>query len=415
MKQPTVSESPAPAGVPAGATNVLVDAVQRLSMARTIEQVQEIVRSAARRLTGADGATFILRDGEECFYADEDAVSPLWKGSRFPLEDCISGWAMLNGRAAAIEDIYADDRVPHEAYRPTFVKSLAMVPIRSRDPIGAIGNYWAERHRPTETELDLLQALADSTAVAMENVKLWTELEDRVRERTADLRALSEQQEKLLNSLSHEVRNPLTAAQLFIEEVEEMGGGPPDALLNARRCITDALRIVDGQLQVAKQDSGRQLKPLHEPVDVTELLSVLYGVGRALRRTNEVEMVIAGDDAMPIVRTDPHLLLQILRNLLGNALKFTDAGTVSVRAAHHPERNEVSFTVADTGVGIAPEDRERIFQEFAQVEGVQRGRPRGSGLGLALSAELADALGGRLDVDSRPGEGSAFTLTLPVR
>jgi hypothetical protein len=83
----------------------LVDAVQKLSFARSVADVQDVVRRAARRLTGADGATFILREGDFCFYADEDAIAPLWKGSRFPMEDCVSGWAMLNRRPIVIDDI----------------------------------------------------------------------------------------------------------------------------------------------------------------------------------------------------------------------------------------------------------------------------------------------------------------------
>ena len=150
----------------------LIGTIQDLSQVRQLGDVQRIVRSAARSLTGADGATFVLRDGERCHYADEDAIAPLWKGKRFPLEACISGWAMLNRQTATIEDIYADERIPHEAYRPTFVKSLAMVPIRSSDPVGAIGNYWAERHAPTADEVALLQSLADATSVAMENVRV---------------------------------------------------------------------------------------------------------------------------------------------------------------------------------------------------------------------------------------------------
>jgi GAF domain-containing protein len=138
----------------------LVQAVQELSLARDLEQVQQIVRTTARELVGSDGATFVLRDDEQCYYADEDAIEPLWKGSRFPMSACISGWTMLNKQPAVIEDIYADDRIPHEAYRPTFVKSLAMVPIRSLDPIGAIGNYWADGHLATPEEIKLLQALA---------------------------------------------------------------------------------------------------------------------------------------------------------------------------------------------------------------------------------------------------------------
>ena len=96
--------------------------------------VKEIVRKAARALTGADGATFVLRDNGHCYYADEDAIEPLWKGKRFPMGLCISGWVMLNCQPTTIEDIYSDPRIPADAYRPTFVKSLAMVPIRTRSP-----------------------------------------------------------------------------------------------------------------------------------------------------------------------------------------------------------------------------------------------------------------------------------------
>src|SRR5579872_4481238 len=113
----------------------LVAAVQELSLARSLDAVIEVVRIAARDLTGADGATFVLRDGDRCYYVDENAIGPLWKGQRFPMHTCISGWAMLNRKAAAIEDIYTDARIPANAYRPTFVKSLVMVPIRVEQPI----------------------------------------------------------------------------------------------------------------------------------------------------------------------------------------------------------------------------------------------------------------------------------------
>ncbi len=156
----------------------LIEAIQRLSLCRSLASVQEVVRTTARRLMNADGATFVLREGRFCFYADEDAVSPLWKGQRFPLEACISGWSMLKREPAVIEDIYADERIPHDAYRPTFVKSLVMVPIRTIDPVGAIGAYWAHRHRATGEEVRLVQALADSTAIALENIRVYEELEE---------------------------------------------------------------------------------------------------------------------------------------------------------------------------------------------------------------------------------------------
>ena len=181
---------------------LLVDTVQELSLARNVETITDIVRKAARKLTGADGATFVLKDNNMCFYVDEDAIEPLWKGQKFPMSACISGWSMINKKWAIINDIYLDDRVPIEAYRPTFVKSLAMVPIRTIDPIGAIGNYWANKHSPTEEEMVMLQSLADITSVSIENVYAYNELKE---------------QNKTLYDIaflqSHQVRVPIAQIQ----------------------------------------------------------------------------------------------------------------------------------------------------------------------------------------------------------
>lgn len=163
----------------------LLVAVQELSLADSLEEVQQVVRTAARDLGACDGATFVLRDGDQCYYADEDAIAPLWKGHRFPLEACISGFAMLHRTPVAIPDIYADERVPHDAYRPTFVTSMLMVPVRSLDPIAAIGTYWAEPHTPTDAEISLLQGLANATSVALDKVQVHAELASAVALREA--------------------------------------------------------------------------------------------------------------------------------------------------------------------------------------------------------------------------------------
>jgi GAF domain-containing protein len=133
------------------------------------------ITETARGMIGADGATFVLRDDNHCYYADESAISPLWKGRRFPMKGCISGWVMLNRMPAVVPDIYYDTRIPTDAYRPTFVKSLAMVPVRRFDPIAAIGNYWADFHEVSKQEVDALQALADAVANALDDEKLYSE------------------------------------------------------------------------------------------------------------------------------------------------------------------------------------------------------------------------------------------------
>src|SRR5215208_1615970 len=128
------------------ASEALLAAIQALAFARTVDELTSAIRTHARAVTGADGITFVLRDAGQCFYVDEDAIAPLWKGRRLPLESCISGWVMLYGQPAIIPDIYADARTTSDAYRSTFVKSLAMFPVRTEAPIAAIGAYWAVVH-----------------------------------------------------------------------------------------------------------------------------------------------------------------------------------------------------------------------------------------------------------------------------
>lgn len=180
----------------------LVDAIDRLAGASAIEDVVEVVRLTARKLIGADGIAVILREGETCHYVEEDALGPLWKGQHFPMIACVSGWAMIHKRTVTIPDVTHDERIVPELYSPTFVKSLAMVPVRSDDPIGAIGAYWQDVREPTATEVELLEALARAAATAIENVRL--------------IRALSKalaDAELARDELRHRVKNAFTAAQ----------------------------------------------------------------------------------------------------------------------------------------------------------------------------------------------------------
>lgn len=143
-----------------------------LADAQSLAEVGDIVRVEARQLTGAQGATFVLREQDRCFYADEDAIAPLWKGQRFPITSCISGWAMLHDETAVVPNIELDERIPLEAYLPTFVRSLLMVPVGSPTPVAAIGAYWSRHHRATEAETDVLQGLATRTAEAIQRIGL---------------------------------------------------------------------------------------------------------------------------------------------------------------------------------------------------------------------------------------------------
>jgi GAF domain-containing protein len=138
---------------------LLQDARKRFRTADSRRAVIEMVRETARKICKADGITFILRDGEFCHYVEEDAIGPLWKGQKFPLSACISGWSMLNAQTAVIEDVFADPRIPYDAYLPTFVKSLIMTPVGEKH-VAAIGAYWKETRHFTEEEISTVQEFA---------------------------------------------------------------------------------------------------------------------------------------------------------------------------------------------------------------------------------------------------------------
>ncbi|HVK42758.1 MAG TPA: HWE histidine kinase domain-containing protein [Phenylobacterium sp.] len=193
----------------------LVELIEDLSAAHTVEQIAAVVRSAARRITGADGVAFVLREGDTCFYLDEDAIGPLWKGRRFPIGDCISGWAMLNGQVAVIPDIYRDDRIPHDAYRPTFVKSLVMTPVRPKDPLAAIGAYWATARRPTPDEVTKLEIIARATATALDSAQVYASLSEAL-----------ERRKFLLRELDHRCKNTLAAVQSIADQTLRRATSP---------------------------------------------------------------------------------------------------------------------------------------------------------------------------------------------
>lgn len=150
----------------------LLDAARdRLTGAQDLSEIMDVVRTTARAIFGADGVTFVLREGNFCHYAQEDAIGPLWKGQRFPAATCISGWCMINNKTAAIEDIFEDSRIPHDVYQRTFVKSLIMTPVGNGTSVAAIGAYWNERRNHNAIEIQLVEDLAAAVAQAMQKTK----------------------------------------------------------------------------------------------------------------------------------------------------------------------------------------------------------------------------------------------------
>lgn len=143
----------------------------RLELAGSQDEIIEIVRSSARAIVSADGVTFVLRDHSNCHYVEEDAIGPLWKGQKFPMTSCISGWAMLNRKTAVIPDIFQDARIPHDVYRKTFVRSLVMTPVGWDTPVAAIGAYWRDKPVISEREVAAVETIAAMVGEAMRRTR----------------------------------------------------------------------------------------------------------------------------------------------------------------------------------------------------------------------------------------------------
>ncbi|MFN6946920.1 MAG: sensor histidine kinase, partial [Cytophagaceae bacterium] len=334
--------------------DLFVNTVQELSMARDIETIMQIVRTTARELTGADGATFILREDNQCYYADEDAISPLWKGSRFPMKNCISGWAMINKKPAIIEDIFADERIPAEAYRPTFVKSLAMVPIRTMDPIGAIGNYWAKTHHPTTEEVELLQALADITAVSIENVYIYNELDNKLKERTKMLKHLSEQNQQLedyCQIISHNLRAPLSNLALLADIIKESNSTEEKLLvLEKLSPITDFLYKTFEEL-VESTQVRMDYSISKDQVDLNAVTNTIIETlqGEIINSNANIQCDFT---EMPVINYPKKYAESLLFNLISNAIKYHSPKRIpQINIRSFEEDNWVCLEIKDNGLG----------------------------------------------------------------
>lgn len=391
----------------------LVAAVQELSLARDLQTVTRIVRTVARELTGADGATFILRDNGRCHYVDEDAIGPLWKGQRFPMSACVSGWAMLNRRPAVIPDIFDDPRVPVDAYRPTFVKSLVMVPIRAEEPIGAIGAYWARPYHAAPYEVELLQTLANTTSVAMENVQVYRELEQRVEERTRELRTANEELEAFSYTVSHDLRNPLTAISGCADlAAQELGPAISPSVKDYLSIIGKETLRMEALIKDLLQMAAANRAEFH--TTVVDLSAIAREVGERLGRNAPGRTVDFQVAPGVVVQGDPGLLRAALENLLSNAWKYTSrhpAARIEFGRERPPEGPEILF-VRDDGAGFDMRRADQLFAPFKRLH--TPAEFPGTGIGLATVRRIIERHGGKVWAHAEPEKGATISFTLPA-
>jgi signal transduction histidine kinase/CheY-like chemotaxis protein len=277
---------------------------------------------------------------------------------------------------------------------------------QNQELIGAL-----EEIRSRQAELTRVNRELEDTNRGV--VALYAELD----EKADHLRRADELKSRFLSNMSHEFRSPLNSilalsgllrdgsdGELSSEQQQQVG--------YIRRAANDLLELVNDLLDLAKVEAGKvEVKPIH--FEVANLFAALRGMLRPLLLNQSVDLVFDEVEKLPTLYTDEGKVSQVLRNFISNALKFTERGEVRVSAGLD-ENGEVCFTVSDTGIGIAPEDQEIIFQDFVQLDHPIQKRVKGTGLGLPLSKKLAAFLGGRVEVRSVPGAGSTFILRVPA-
>jgi signal transduction histidine kinase/CheY-like chemotaxis protein len=276
---------------------------------------------------------------------------------------------------------------------------------------------------------ELLRTLSELKARQEELLQLTRELEDTNRgvvalyaeldEKADHLRRADEMKSRFLSNMSHEFRTPLSSiralSKLLLDRIDGELTQEQEKQIGFILKQTEALsELVNDLLDLAKIEAGKiEVRPAR--FDIGELFSALRGMLRPLLLSERVELIFDEPVGVQVMETDEAKVSQILRNFISNALKFTEAGEVRIGAQVLPEENAVRFTVRDTGLGIAPENQQIIFEEFGQVENRLQKRVKGTGLGLPLCRKLALLLGGRIELESEVGKGSVFAVVIPLR
>jgi signal transduction histidine kinase len=380
---------------------------------------QTIARSALS-LCGAAFCTVTRYDGELVHLAAHESVTreaAQFMQRVFPLRPSrgtINGRAILERAIIRIEDPQADPDFQQPLAEALRARSGIAVPmLRDGQPLGAISVGWPIPRAYTEKQIVLLQTFADQAVIAIENVRLFDEIQDKSRQ----LAEASQHKSQFLANMSHELRTPLNAiigvSEMLREDAEALQQDvePLDRVLGAARHL---LALINDILDLSKIEAGR-MELQFEDFALAPLINSVVKTVEPLAAKNGNQVAVHCDAAIGTVHADEMRLRQALLNLMSNANKFTDHGgiTIDARQTQRDGRDWVSIAVSDTGIGMTAEQMGKLFQEFSQADASTTRKYGGTGLGLAISKRFCQMMGGDITVESEPGKGSVFTVRLP--
>ena len=333
-----------------------------------------------------------------------------------PERGTVTGRALLEGKIIHIADVLADpDYSWSEAQRLGGFRTILGVPmLREGIPIGVLALTRDDVRPFTQKQIELVSTFADQAAIAIENVRLF----DEIQEKNRQLAEASQHKSQFVSSMSHELRTPLNAiiglTEMMVTNAARFGTEKAqEPLQRVNRAGTHLLGLINQVLDLSKIEAGKlELNP--QTVQLAPLIEEVIGTARQLAEPNHNRLVVEVQENLGLLTVDPMRLRQILLNLLSNACKFTKDGEVKLRVSKVGNgRHWVELSVSDTGIGMTSEQQAKLFEEFSQADASTAQRFGGTGLGLAITRKLARMMGGDVTVTSEPGKGSGFTVRLP--
>ena len=329
----------------------------------------------------------------------------------------LCSWAATHGQAVVVGDVAKDERyLPCSGSNAT--RSEIVVPMKaSRNLVGLIDAQSTDVDAFDDADRFLIGTMADQVAIALENARLYKTLQERAQQLTGayeELKVLDRMKDEFVQTVSHELRTPLTFIKGYVELLlEEVMGDLNEEQKNALKIVAQraesVISLVNDIISLTRPDS---MALSLQPIDLGDLALTSIQAAQAVTGQAGIELRAAIDDRLPLVMADPQRLSQVFDNLIGNAIKFSpDGGSICVRL--RLEDKAVRVEVADQGIGISPDQLQRIWERFYQVDSTTTRRFGGTGLGLAIVKRLVEAHGGQVGVTSTVGVGSTFYFSIP--
>jgi len=385
-----------------------------------LQTVLDTLAESAVRLCAADRSVIRRRAGDTYPVAATYGFSPEQRAyreqySRTPDPGSIFGRTLVERRTVHIPDFRADPEYKQPDAPNVFSRAGLGVPLmREGNVVGVLTVVRNEPRAFSQKQIELVETFADQAVIAIENVRLFDEIQDKNRQ----LAEASQNKSQFLSSMSHELRTPLNAiiglTEMMVANAARFGTEKAlEPLRRVNAAGTHLLSLINEILDLSKIEAGKlELNP--EPVNLSRLIDEVIGTAGQLAEKNKNRLIVEAQENLGALTADPMRLKQILLNLLSNACKFTKEGEVALRVRKVPDGREwVELAVADSGIGMTAEQQAKLFQDFTQADSLTARRYGGTGLGLAISRKLARMMGGDVTVTSEPGKGSVFAVRLP--